>query len=287
MRGRVSARSITSTLVDLARRGYIYIGADTNNFIFGKNKQFKMVTPGKVGDDNISGLLYEISRINDATDLNYYERLILSKIFTYEDTISDRKEFEQRLGARLFSEKMAQVYEEIYKLATKENLFVHNPEQLHLKFKFAGLILWFTSIVGFFLGAIYFSEPKVTILFWIGMMVVANLIIKLAPSIPIFSPKGMEAYKKWINFRAYLTDANTFRYSPDIWAEFEKYLPYAIVLGVERQWSARFRDLPFSQPNWFDNQSDENTLESFDSALFPMISWVGKHLSIARTPSVD
>lgn len=286
LNGHVSSRSIASTLVDLARRGYLMIGYKDNDFRFGKRKPFAL--PGQpVDPENLAAIVASVAQIKDKTDLNFYERLILSKIFTSEELITDRAELEMRIGHHLFSEKMATTYTEIYKDATKQNFFIEDPSFYHHQFKLIGLILFYLGFAGFILGAAFFPSPKTGLLPWVGMMVASYIIIRVSPRLPILSDKGIQAYRKWTLFKNYLSNPTPLFYSDKNKSLFETYLPYAIALGVERDWSARFREHPIIFPAWFNSPKEKLSLEEFDRELFPLITWVAKHLSFARTPVVD
>jgi len=58
-------------------------------------------------------------------------------------------------------------------------------------------------------------------------------------------------------------------------------------MGVEKQWTARFRLHPFTIPEWIVTDTEYHTIEQFDAELFPLINWLGSTLSLARTPTID
>jgi hypothetical protein len=286
VKGHISARSIAATLVDLARRNYVVIGYKGNDFRFGKHKTFALPFQDKNSND-INAILQAISTVKDKTDIRLFERLILSKIFTSQELIIDKEELEMRIGHRLFSEKIAAAYGEIYKEATKEGLFIENPSTYHYHFKLVGLILFYGGFFGFLIGAIFFPEPKTALLGWVGMLFTSFIIIRISPKLPILSDKGLQQYQRWVLFKNYLSNSTPLFYSEKTKDKFEEYLPYAIALGVEKEWSARFREHPVALPGWFVSPKETLTLEEFDIELFPLIKWVGQNLSFARTPIVD
>lgn len=286
LQGHISSRSIAATLIDLAHRGYLMIGYKDDNFRFGKHKNFAL--PAQAADpDNITAILQSVARVKDNTDIRLFERLILSKIFTSEELIIDREELELRVGHRLFSEKIASAYNEIYKEATKKNFFVEDPAVYHHQFKLIGLSLFFLGFGGFILGAIFFPDPKASLLTWVGMMIASYIIILISPRLPILSDQGLIAFRQWTLFKNYLSNPTPLFYSEKNKGQFENYLPYAIAMGVEKEWSARFREHPVIFPSWFISPQGELSLEEFDRELFPLVSWVSKHLSFARTPIID
>ena len=69
------------------------------------------------------------------------------------------------------------------------------------------------------------------------------------------SKEGQILKEEWLGFKLYLETAEKYRLqsasrriTPDL---FEKYLPYAIVLGVEKKWGEAFRGINVSQPSWY------------------------------------
>lgn len=289
--GKISYRSITATLLDLARRGYIIIGYHHLDFRFSKHKKFDLPSHealAKLKDGNeIDNILRAISQIKDNSDLLFFERVLLSKLFTQEENYTDKKNFEERIGHRLFSGKIALFYEEVYALSTSYGDFLQNPELVHRKFKLTGLVLFFLSLAGFAIGALFFPEPKTALFFWVGMIFVSLIIIKNASNLPIHSEQGMAELKKWRAFGNYLSNPQPLAISPSAWEKFEGYLPYAIVMKNEVQWSARFQNMPFREPNWFSSDDQKSSLASFDAELFPLLDWVGSSLSVSRAPTVD
>ena len=68
---------------------------------------------------------------------------------------------------------------------------------------------------------------------------------------PQRTPKGAQEQKKWEAFRNYLKDLTRFQDMETAKEKYEKYLPYAIAFGVEKQWTRRFEDLTVSSPDWY------------------------------------
>ncbi len=73
--------------------------------------------------------------------------------------------------------------------------------------------------------------------------------------------KGYEALNHLKGFKDFLsvTDAERFKFhnapskSPE---QFMKFLPYAIALGVEKEWSEVFKDIQLIQPDWYEGNSN-------------------------------
>ncbi len=83
------------------------------------------------------------------------------------------------------------------------------------------------------------------------------------------TPKGLSVLKKILGFREFLQltekDRLELLNAPELQLEiFEKFLTYAMVLGVEDKWSQKFKDIYYNKiPNWY----EDPTVMSFDSFM--------------------
>lgn len=89
------------------------------------------------------------------------------------------------------------------------------------------------------------------------------------------SQEGQILKEEWFGFKLYLETAEKYRLqnlTPDL---FEKYLPYAIIFGVEKKWGEAFRGINVPKPNWyggratsFSGGSNSGGLGSFSASMF-------------------
>lgn len=89
------------------------------------------------------------------------------------------------------------------------------------------------------------------------------------------SKEGQILKEDWLGFELYLATAEKYRLqnlTPDL---FEKYLPYAIIFGVEKKWGRAFRDINVPQPNWYggssvisSGRSGFNGVGNFSASMF-------------------
>jgi|GEM_PF-3391387 len=289
--GHLSKRSIAATLIDLARRKYIMVNQhDEGDFRIGRYHTFALPSQidlkEKSEKDEVRAILQAVASVHDNTDIQLFERLLLSKLFSQDQVVADRSSITLRVGHRMFSEKIAHFYSGIYGIVTQKNYFIQDPGAYHRRFKVFGILLFLIGFGGFIFGIRFFPDPK-TALVWVGMILSALAIISLAPKLPILSDTGKKAYRDWLAFKAFLSDPHELPYQQDEADYFERYLPYAIAMGVEKQWTARFRLHPFTIPEWIVTDTEYHTIEQFDAELFPLINWLGSTLSLARTPTID
>lgn len=73
-----------------------------------------------------------------------------------------------------------------------------------------------------------------------------------------YTELGAQERAKWLGFKDYLQTAERFRLDKEKLETFSKYLPYAVALGVETQWTNRFEDMDIDRVEWFRSQKDES-----------------------------
>ena len=279
-RGSVSSRDIAATLVDLAARGWIDIFYREGHFTFGKRKPFHFYTLEEVTALSAQGA-------SKTKGLRRFEEVLLSKILPPEGYRATDQDIVVRVGHRLFSPKMADVFLEIYHHATVLGFFMNDPAIVHRTIRRRGITLFALGLAGFLVSVLMIPEPKFLLIFWIGMIGASLLIVELGNLVSFRTDQGQRALNEWLAFEHYLADASIISYSEITTGAFEKYLPYAIALGVEGAWISRFRNHPFAPPNWFGSTTTNLTLEQFDRELFPILFWVSHSLVMAKEPTVE
>lgn len=263
--GQMGARELAAILIDLAARGYIFITRKGNSFSFGKRKNIDL----------------------QSADLKIFEKVLLEKIFLSSDYKSTKTDVEMRVGRHIFSRKIAQVYLEIYNEATRAGYFVKNPAAVHRKFRNIGITLFLLGGLGYIYSAFYSPDPKFTLFFWAGEMLASTVIIRLSGLMPTRSQYGSKMLYGWMAYRNYLKTRRTIEPGAQLEDVYIKNLPYAIVFGVESEWTRRFLDQPFTKPNWYESEEAVMTIDRFASGLFPLINFVGEVLAKAHEPTVD
>jgi uncharacterized membrane protein len=104
----------------------------------------------------------------------------------------------------------------------------------------------------------------------LGAVIVFVIVTILMVPLRIFTEKGLQVYSQLMGFRKFLEmtekDKLEMLNAPDLKPEvFEKYLPYAIALGVEDKWAERFKNITLTAPNWYEGG---NTGAQFNSVVF-------------------
>lgn len=268
--GKVSPRSLAATLLHLAERGYLQITHRTEDFTFGKKRPVDL--PGSEGQSSLAP----------------FESVLLEKMLKADSLRTTTADMALRLGAHVFSRKIAEVYLQMYQAAVDRKWFVKNPQQSYQQFRIFSFVIIGLALVGFVVSVAIGPDPYFYLLGWVGLLFVGLAMQKIIPFLPQRTSAGLTAYTAWIEFKNFLKrrqaiDPSTLK---DINAQglYERYLPYAIVFGVEVEWTERFLDLPFTTPTWYTSTTDIHVIDEFANSLFPFIGTVASDLAGAREP---
>ncbi len=261
--GRITAREIAATLIDLANRGYIGI--------FNKGQG-----------------IFSVAKRRPWQDLRSFELQLLTQLFknqTFRATGQDIELTVTRGG--LFSQDIARVYVAIYDEAAASGYFHHHPAQIHAHYRAIGLFLFFIGLIAFGTVFILDIQPAFSLLFFAGMMIMALIIILVADNVPLLTPAGQALRRQWLAFQAYLRNPQPLGYVEGSQSFYEQYLAYAVVLQSEVKWAERFRDYPFRRPLWYDSVEDSLAIEDFANGLYRIVGAVADIFSAAKEPSVE
>lgn len=264
--GKVSPRSLAATLLDLARRGYIQVVHRADGFSFGRRKA---IDPVSLGTD---------------PNLTQFERLLLDKIFTGEAIRSTGEDIQLRIGAHVFSRKVAESYLEMYAAAIKQGWFLENPQLVQKRWRFAALVVMAAAVAFFLLALLFGPEPYYYTLGFAGLFFVGAVMYRVTPLLPRRTGQGDRAYQAWAAFKNYLAADTPVNAKAGAQELYERYLPYAVVLGVEVEWTERFLHLPFRVPAWYASTDEIHVIEDFANNLFPIVGSVAQDLAKAREP---
>jgi uncharacterized membrane protein len=85
----------------------------------------------------------------------------------------------------------------------------------------------------------------------VGGLVSGLIVLGFARSMPQRTSLGAQERRTWEAFRNYLQDLTRYQDMATARETFERYLPYAIAFGVERDWVRRFEQLKLPAPVWY------------------------------------
>ncbi|MBI2589837.1 DUF2207 domain-containing protein [Candidatus Berkelbacteria bacterium] len=268
VQGKVSPRSLAATLLDLAQRGYIQVIHRKDGFSFGKRRSI----------DHVGAPL-----LSSPTDLKPFERTLLDKIFLADVRSSTNEDIQMRLGRHIFSQKVAETYLAMYDEAVELGWFVRNPEAMYRRYRMLALLVVSIALIGFLTSLFFGPEPYFYLLGWAGLFFVGIVMQQVTPFLPRRTKQGDKEYQEWIKFRNFLVGSQPIEIAknPNL---YEEYLPYAVILGVEVEWTERFAQFKFNPPDWYASTGDIHLIEDFANNLFPIIGSVATDLAKAREP---
>ncbi len=224
----VDMEDILATLVDLAERKAISITEDKEQGFFRNSTDF----------------IYRRER--DDVELLDYEDKLLDEMFgrKQEVRLSDLKD--------KFYDKLPGIRRSMYRATVDQGLFPSDPDGVRTRY-FAlgfGLIIVSVVLIVTLLGLLSDLTP-LAVLPGIALGVSAIGLIILARFMPRKTDKGSEAASRWKAFKTYLANidqyANMEAQKP-IW---DRYLPYAIAFGIDKQYIRKFENVDAPAPGWY------------------------------------
>lgn len=230
---KADTRDIISTLVDLAQRGYLVFEETQESGLFGLSRTSKFTF--KRTDKPVD-------------DLRHYERKMLAHIFTGLQMERTLDSLQNRFYAYLPGLK-----KELYEELVKEKFFDESPNKTRNRYTGIGALILVASMIAGFFGAGLaesFTETVMILPFTIGIGAVALIIA--GNYMPTKTQLGAEEAAKWDAFREYIRNLERYDDAEGVADKFDKYLPYAVAFGIDREWIRRFSRIPTTpMPTWY------------------------------------
>jgi uncharacterized membrane protein YgcG len=225
----IHPRDITSTIIDLAVRGYIKIEEKIDTFLLFHHK------------DYLFTLLK--SREQWGSELAPHERVMLENIFL-SGTGTRLSDLKNR-----FYIAIPVVREDIMSALKSKGIYTLDPESANGYSIVAGVVIAILVIGVQIMGwmNLFYSIPLV-----IGSVVVSALIWWLfARQMTAKTVTGARTRIAVLGFQEFMNRVDSDRIKrmpPDT---FEKFLPYAMALGVEHHWAQAFDGIIKDPPSWY------------------------------------
>ncbi len=213
---------IISTVVDLAKRGYITIHEDK------KDHEYRLTDKGWDG-------------------VHPFEKRLIRAIFGNK---KERKLSDLRYK---FANKLPAIRQDLYDEMVKLNFFNRSPESVRNGYRAAGILAGVLGVIGFiFIGSV-FEGVATAACPGLALIPAALLLIYTAGHMPRKTEKGAEAAVRWEAFKNYLRNIEKYTDLQEAGDIFEQYLPYAVAFGLERSWIGKFKSVPTAHPPiWYD-----------------------------------
>lgn len=222
---KADIHDIMSTLVDLAKRGYLTM-RETN----------------KTGSD------FTFSRTNRGTEeLRPYEVTLISKFFDGKTSrrLSDLK--------YQFAGHLSAIRSELYQELVTLKYMPRSPEGVRSTYGCLGTIIGSLGFLLFIASGAAEAEGFILTL-CLPLALAANAVaaIWVGQHMPRKTKRGAIEAAQWLAFKTYLTDIEKHGDLSQAGKIFEEYLPYAIVFGLERSWIRKFSTVSTTRiPHWY------------------------------------
>lgn len=233
--GRPDMRDITSTIVDLAVRGHLHIEETHDERFFGlftdKDFVFTLTTPPPGG-----------SRKPHEGDL-------IRALFEGASSVklSDLK--------NRFYKHLPRLRGDLYEMLERQGLYVRRPDRVRRFYVAGGVVVGgLVMLAAGTLMSAWGMQPGAG--FAAGVLSTL-IIVAFGWWMPARTISGTRELEKVLGFQEFLSRVESDRLnrlvkSPDL---FERFLPYAMALGVEDRWARAFEGLSTEPPRWYSGPS--------------------------------
>ncbi len=225
---KVDNKDLSGSIIDLAYRGYIKIKEVK------KDKDYELIVQNK-----------------DRSGLNKIEADLLDILLGKSDSV---KISSLKYSTSKFT-KLNELKRNIYKEMVNKNYFKVSPQTTRTTYLALGILLFILGIIATIfisLGITNFTSKVFVFTPGIAMVILGIYFFIMFNHMPAKTAEGSKVYNKILGFKMYLTTAERFRLQDLTPETFEKYLSYAVVLGVEKEWANRFKDIYKQNPDWYE-----------------------------------
>lgn len=242
----VDMRDITATLVDLAVRGFIHIKETEDKGVIFTSHDYRFTL--KKGGDKWEGL-------------KPHERALLEGMFTGRSagTTCTLSSLENE-----FYKELPGIREALYDRLVEQGHYASRPDKVKHFYMGLGAVVLALGIFG---GVAVAQGLDISPLAMILSAVASGLIIvAFGYFMPAKTTRGAKALVDVLGFEEFLGRAEKDKMERMVQSTemFEKYLPYAMALGVETIWARAFADLYKQPPQWYEG----NYARGFNSNIF-------------------
>ncbi|MBP2674823.1 MAG: conserved rane protein of unknown function, partial [Deltaproteobacteria bacterium] len=250
---RLDPKDVTASLVNLAVKGYL--------------KVEEAKTPGLLFDKTD----YTLRKVKDpGGDLPAFERLLQERIFKGRGDVVNASDLKLSFYKELEDLKTA-----AFKELEGMKCFAAPPEKVQMRYiRNGGLLLFFgtalAALLSAFVGGPFTFAPVAPFLSGFVILVFGHYM-------PVKTLKGAKVLGRIKGFEEFLLRAEKDRLERmNDKNLFEKYLPYAIALGVSDRWAEAFEGIYQEPPRWYDSTGSVGAFRpaafhrSLDTALSGM-----------------
>ncbi len=266
---RPDTRDITATVVDLAVRGYLRITERKAEHLFGLWS-------------SLDYLFHRIKPQQEWAALPAFERLLLEAVF--KDSEGD----EVLLSAleNRFYQSLPGIHDAIFNSLQTRHYYGQRPDRVKQGYLAGGITLGIVLTIGLAALADRWGMAPLTAL--AAGLLAGVIVVGFGRIMPARTQQGTKALEGVLGFEEFLTRVEADRFdrlikTPEL---FEKFLPYAMALGVEQNWARAFESIVMTAPAWYQGSdlAQFNT-RGFTSRMGDMASRTGSTMTSAPRSS--
>ncbi|HEU5218986.1 MAG TPA: DUF2207 domain-containing protein, partial [Gemmatimonadales bacterium] len=264
----VDMRDITASMVDLAVRGFLKIEEVEESQLFGLFKTRDYV-------------FHRLRPASEWSALSGHERAVLEGIF---DAGADTTKLSDLKNE--FYKNLPGIKDGIMDRLVEQGLYVRRPDSVRNRWRAAGLVSGAIITMG---GSVLGARLGMTPLpFFVAGIATGLIILVIGHYMPARTEAGARTLEKVLGFSEFLERVEKDRFervikTPEL---FEKYLPFAMALGVDQQWAGAFKGIYTEPPTWYVGAHPGTfNMMNFSNSLSTLSSSAGSAMSSAPRSS--
>lgn len=214
-------------------------------------------------------VITKIKLFEDDSDLEDYEKKYLNALFGSKEYFSTKEIKKSQTKAKALYKKIKKVKDKIY----EETELDTGAFERGLTTEKNRSIIFVIFFVTLFLIAIASALETEIGQFLILILTATVSTIALYAFIKYearLSDQGIKLKEDWLGFKMYLETAEKYRMQNLKPEFFEKYLPYAMIFGVEKKWAKAFETMHLPQPLWYAGHAAAGSSLSSASSFSPL-----------------
>jgi uncharacterized membrane protein YgcG len=225
----IHPRDITSTIVDLAVRGFIKIEEVVDKGLVFSHKDY---------------VFHLLQKRQDWQGLAPHERVMLENIFVGDAPDTRLSNLKNR-----FYTTIPLVREDIMSALKQKGIYTLDPESANAFSLGAAVAILIPFAIAQFLGwANFFNSVPLLIVCAVISAIIWWVFARVMTAKTV---KGARTHIAVLGFQEFMNrvDADRLKIMPP--TTFEKFLPYAMALGVEHHWAQAFAGIVKDPPSWY------------------------------------
>lgn len=264
--GSADPKDIVALLVGLAQKGYLKIKEENEKQLIGSKKIFTLELIKNLDEtltlfekrmlhgffSDIGEKINPLSFITHNSEANkdYYQKMqeignlktqlpkITKNTFTFDSSVDN---------SALYAVQQY-IKDDTFKQLIADNIFRSDPRQQQTIFFITAFAITFLG--GFLAQPILFFTGFISIFLGVFLVNITSQFRK------VLTPFGLDLLGQTLSLKNFLkSQERQLNFQGDKQMLFEKFLPYAVAFGVEKNWAERFKDMNLQNPSWYNGSN--------------------------------